>query len=143
MEAFIDEAIDQMGFRDLTRQQLHYLRIISRLQNPSISELAKELRLTKPTVTVLIEKLVEKGYVRKVQSDADRRFSHLHIAEKGEEVHAVFNIAALTAEREIQTFLTKTEQEIFKSILSKIVREYEQKIKTEKGIIHKKIMETL
>jgi DNA-binding MarR family transcriptional regulator len=50
----------------------------------AISYLARELDLTKPTVTVLADKLVDKGYIKRVKSDKDRRSMHLHIDKKGD-----------------------------------------------------------
>ena len=39
--------------------------------------------MSKPTLTVCEDKLIEKGYVIKVQSDEDKRITHLHLTEKG------------------------------------------------------------
>ncbi|MEG2070428.1 MAG: MarR family transcriptional regulator, partial [Bacteroidales bacterium] len=61
--------------------------------NPNITELASEMQLTKPTVTVTIDKLLEKEYVTKVQSDEDRRNSHLHLTEKGKRINDMHEYA--------------------------------------------------
>lgn len=76
-------AKEHYNLQELTLTQMHYLEVMSTLPNPNITELASELQLTKPTVTVALDKLIEKEYVIKVQSDADRRTSHLHLTEKG------------------------------------------------------------
>jgi len=73
----------QLNLRELTLSQMHYLEILNALTNPNVTELATEMQLTKPTVTVAIDKLIQKGYVSKVQSDEDRRSSHLHLTKKG------------------------------------------------------------
>ena len=57
------------------------------LGNPNITELASEMQITKPTVTVGIDKLIERDYVYKVQSDDDRRNSHLHLTDKGRQIN--------------------------------------------------------
>ncbi|NLE32328.1 MAG: MarR family transcriptional regulator, partial [Bacteroidales bacterium] len=76
-------AREQLSITELTTTQTHYLEVISALNNPNITELANAMRLTKPTVTVGIDKLIKLGYVQKIQSDEDRRSSHLHLTDKG------------------------------------------------------------
>lgn len=74
---------------DLTMAQMHYLEIINELENPNVTELATAMSLTKPTVTVAIDRLIQKGYVVKIQSDDDRRSSHLHLTKKGMQINTV------------------------------------------------------
>ena len=64
-------AKEHFGLQELTLTQMHYLEVMNSLQNPNITELASALQLTKPTVTVALDKLIEKEYLVKVQSDAD------------------------------------------------------------------------
>jgi DNA-binding MarR family transcriptional regulator len=73
----------QLNLKELTLSQMHYLEILNALENPNVTELATEMQLTKPTVTVALDKLIQKGYISKVQSDEDRRSSHLHLTKKG------------------------------------------------------------
>ncbi len=84
---------EKFGFSELTITQMHYIEVISRLQNPNVTELAVELKLSKPTVTVGVDRLIEKGYIEKVQSDGDRRNSHLHLTEKGEKINEMHDYA--------------------------------------------------
>ena len=73
--------------QDLTATQFHYLEIIGELENPTLTELAAAMKLTKPSVTTAIDRLVIKGLVRKVHSDIDKRSSHLHLTEIGEQIN--------------------------------------------------------
>lgn len=86
-------AKDHFGLQELSLTQMHYLEVMNSLQNPNITELASALQLTKPTVTVALDKLIEKEYLVKVQSDADRRTSHLHLTEKGRSINNVHEYA--------------------------------------------------
>ena len=86
-------AKEHYNLQELTLTQMHYLEVMSTLTNPNITELASELQLTKPTVTVALDKLIEKEYVIKVQSDADRRTSHLHLTEKGRSINNMHEYA--------------------------------------------------
>jgi DNA-binding MarR family transcriptional regulator len=78
-----EEAKEQFHLLSLTHTQMHYLEIINLLHNPSITELARSLKLSKPTVKVAIDKFIEKDFLYKIQSDEDRRSAHLHLTEKG------------------------------------------------------------
>jgi DNA-binding MarR family transcriptional regulator len=79
-----EAAKEQFHLLNLTHTQMHYLETISLLNNPNITELARSLKLTKPTVKVAVDKFIEKDFLYKMQSDEDRRSTHLHMTEKGE-----------------------------------------------------------
>ncbi len=121
IEKILEETIDQADFSDLTQQQLHYLKIIVKLKNPTLTELAGEVGLTKPTVTVLVDKLTEKGYVKRVHSDEDRRVMHLHIDKKGAKINALREIAHERLAEKIRSGLSETETAILTELLKKIV----------------------
>ncbi len=82
-EQFEVKAMAISELRDLTTRQLHCLEKIADLNNPTSSELAVSLGITKPSVTAIIEKLAEKDYVEKVKSDGDRRMANIHLTKKG------------------------------------------------------------
>ncbi len=93
MSRMEEEAKEQFNFKDLTLTQMHYLEMISELKNPNLTELAAAMKLTKPTITVLVDKLIEKELVYKVQSDADRRSTHLHLTERGKLINQMHEYA--------------------------------------------------
>lgn len=117
-----DETLDIKDFGELTHQQVHYLNTLSKLGNPTLTELANSLRLSKPSVTVLVDKLIQKGYVYKVKSDEDRRSQHLHLAEKGLAFYEAYQQVYDRLSDAIKAKLTPTEVVIFKEILAKIIR---------------------
>ncbi len=91
--AEIEDASRELFNLDLTSRQMYYLEVISRLGNPNITELAAYLSLTKPTVKVAIDRLVERDYVVKTRSDEDRRTAHLHLTEKGKLISQMHDYA--------------------------------------------------
>jgi DNA-binding MarR family transcriptional regulator len=121
VEKVLEETISQADFTDLTQQQFRYLQVIFRMKNPTLTELARELDLTKPTVTVLADKLVEKGYIKRVKSDQDRRSMHLHIDKKGTKIEALREIAYERMAEKISSGLSETETAILTELLRKIV----------------------
>lgn len=55
-----------------------------------MGEIAKKIHRTKPTVTVLVEKLEKSGYVQRIKSDTDARFTRVSLTAKGFELQPVF-----------------------------------------------------
>jgi len=70
----------------LTAKQIGYIDIIEKLDNPNLKEIAEALKLSKPSVTAIVDKLVNNGYVEKFQSDEDRRSFHVHLSAKGKKL---------------------------------------------------------
>jgi DNA-binding MarR family transcriptional regulator len=122
IEKVLEETLDQSDFADLTPQQLQYLKVIVKLKNPTLTELANELDLTKPTVSVLADRLSEKGYIKRVHSDKDRRVMHLHIDKKGTKINALREIAHQKMAEKIRSGLSETETAILTELLKKIVK---------------------
>jgi DNA-binding MarR family transcriptional regulator len=118
-----ETAKEQFDLTGLTLTQLHYLETINTLTNPNLTELAASLKLTKPTVTVAIDKLIEKNYVFKVHSDEDRRSAHLHLTEKGKQINQIHELAHKTISDIICQKLNTEEQQFLIGLLNKILNE--------------------
>jgi DNA-binding MarR family transcriptional regulator len=93
MSQMEENAKEQFNFSELTLTQMNYMEVINNLGNPNLTELATALKLSKPTVTVAVEKLIEKNYLFKVKSDADRRSLHIHLTEKGQSINGMHDFA--------------------------------------------------
>jgi DNA-binding MarR family transcriptional regulator len=98
-QAFQDER-----FAELSMRQMFYLNTIIRIEHPTFSDLARELSVSKPSVTAIVTTLIKKGYVRKVQDDEDRRAFHIVLTPQGvqfEQLHASIHkrLADLLASR--------------------------------------------
>jgi len=72
-------------------RQLEYIDVINKLDNPNLGEIARALKLSKPSVTAIVEKLAGKGYIQKFQSDEDRRSFHVHLSAKGRKLVELHN----------------------------------------------------
>jgi DNA-binding MarR family transcriptional regulator len=80
----IEEEIKlKSDLKNLTAKQLYCIELIHEMNNPTLSELALKLKTTKPSTTVMINRLEEHDYIIKVKSDSDRRTAHVHLTEKG------------------------------------------------------------
>jgi DNA-binding MarR family transcriptional regulator len=115
-----EAAKEQFNFSDLTLTQMNYLETIYQMSNPNLTELASELNLTKPTVKVAIDKLIEKDYIYRVQSDEDRRSAHLHLTEKGKVINYMHDEAHKQMAKMISRNLESSEQAELVNLLEKV-----------------------
>jgi len=111
----------QFNLSNLTHKQLHYLENINRLGNPNITELAIQLKLSKPTVKVAVDKLIEKDYIFKVQSDDDRRSAHIHLTEKGKLINQMHDYAHKRIAEFLNIKLNADELKELVSLLNKVL----------------------
>ena len=116
-----EAAREQFNLTTLTLTQMHYMETISELGNPSITELAANLNLSKPTVKVAVDKLIERNYVLKVQSDDDRRSAHIHLTEKGKLINQMHDYAHKRIAEFISSRLTGEEKECLARMLGKVL----------------------
>lgn len=68
---------------DLTMQQFRVLGFV--VKDPGLTghELGERLGVSAPTASGLVERLVEKGLLKRVDDSTDRRIRRLHITEAG------------------------------------------------------------
>lgn len=123
-----ERAKDEFNTMGLTQTQMHYLETIGQLGNPNMTELATAMKLSKPTVTVAIEKLIEHGCIYKVHSDHDRRTTHLHLTEKGLQLNQTHNFAHRAIAERLSKRLDKQEIETLIELINKSIK-HDKKIK--------------
>lgn len=105
---------------DLTSSQINYLETIGELGNPNITELSVALGVKKPSVTAAVERLITKGCIYKTTSDEDRRSSHLHLTDVGEQVNRRHHIAHEYVAECIRCSLNADEQQKLTELLEKL-----------------------
>jgi len=82
MAALESQAFADERFAELSLRQMYYLGAIIRMVRPTFSGLARELKVTKPSVTAIVGTLIGKGYVRRVRDDEDQRIYHIILTQK-------------------------------------------------------------
>jgi DNA-binding MarR family transcriptional regulator len=115
------QLIEDYQAEGFTARQLEYIDVISKLENPNLGEIAKALKVSKPSVTVIIEKLAAKGYIKKFQSDADRRSFHVHLSAKGKKLAEMHNEAHKKIAELFTSNLANRDLQTLVEILNKVV----------------------
>lgn len=66
----------------LTTMETFCMESIHALGSPTVAEFAAFMRISTPNAAYKVNSLVEKGYIRKLQSRRDRREYHLEVTQK-------------------------------------------------------------
>lgn len=66
----------------LTAIEVLCVEVIYALNNPTIQEFANFAQLSAPNAAYKVNSLVKKGYVKKIQSEVDKREYHLEVTDK-------------------------------------------------------------
>ena len=72
-----EKALKNGPFNDVSITEVHTVEAIGMYEKKTMSEVAKILDITVGTLTVAVNKLVKKDYVRRLKSDGDKRIVFL------------------------------------------------------------------
>ncbi|MTH54275.1 MarR family transcriptional regulator [Bacillus mangrovi] len=116
------EAGVKAGTAKLTINQFHYIDAVHQLGNPTLTEVAERMNFTKASVTAGLNKLISMGYVKKVQSQEDKRVFHVSLTEDGTTLIDAKYQALKKYGEFINGALSKEEAEQLQHILGKLVK---------------------
>ena len=117
---------DRLGFARLTIHQLQYIDAIYQLGEPSITEIAERLKITKASVTTGVNKLLHMGYITKTQSSEDRRVYHVSLTDAGRQLVQAKYQALHEYGEFIRSALSEDEARQFEATIAKLVRLFGQ-----------------
>jgi DNA-binding MarR family transcriptional regulator len=76
-------ALSEGEFKDLSITEIHTIEAIGMYEARSMSEVAKDLKITVGTLTTAINNLVKKQYVERKRVEEDRRVVLIQLTKKG------------------------------------------------------------
>lgn len=79
------EALRQRGIK-LSMNEIHVLEAIEKTKEPTMSNLARRLRVTVGTLTTAMNRLVEKGYATRYRLPEDKRKVYISLTHKAHDV---------------------------------------------------------
>ena len=99
---------------DLTIGELHMLESVGKGKDRrrTISEIAEDLGITLPSVTVAINKLMKKGYVEKVRGEEDARIFYVSLTRMGRKMDSAHRYFHERMVRSIVSGMREEEQQI-------------------------------
>lgn len=112
------EALARSRLSDLSITEIHTIEAIGLLELKSMGELAAQMQMGMSTMTAIIDKLEQKGYVTRTKKD--RRIVLLELTHQGEvarRMHALYHQRMLV---QVLTGLDEQEEDVLISVLSKL-----------------------
>lgn len=92
----------------------------------TMKELADRISRSKPTVTILVDKLVELGHVTKEKNGADGRATHIRLTAKGLALQPVFEEVSQRVNAVVYQNLSESEIVCAEAVLAKVRRNFDQ-----------------
>ena len=107
---------------DLSLHEMHMLECIGKHngQNVTITDLAQDLDITPPSVTAMVKRLENKGFITKSRSGEDARRVCILLTEQGRRAEVAHRLFHRKMVRAITKDLTDTEREAIASGLQKM-----------------------
>jgi len=113
--------IKKHNISGLTSKQIEYLKKFDKRENVTISQLAMELGLSKPTVTEMVKKFIRLDCIQKEQCSHDARVYYLFLTEKGKRIARLEQIANDHFIQRVGSCLSEEDISLLIEILLKVV----------------------
>lgn len=117
--------LEKHGVEGIVPSHGDILACLYQKDHVTMKELAEYIHRTKPTVTVLVNKLVELGYVIREKDIDDNRVTYIRATEKGIGLQPVFEEVSGRLNEIIYAGLTEREGENFEKLLENILRRFQ------------------
>lgn len=115
-----EKALSKGYFKDLSVAEMHTLESIGLYDTKTMSETAASLGVTTGTLTVAVDRLVRKGYIKRRRDDHDRRVVRVQLTRQGKlayRMHHKFH--TLLVDRLVEP-LDEAQRELFLKTLQSI-----------------------
>ena len=103
--------------------KLEFFRRIFELNEPTIGRFAEFLNISQSNATYKVNNLIKKGYLKKQNSDTDRREYHLVLSEKYYNYTDIMRSYVKTVLGRMEESFSKEEIELFSNMLMRISAE--------------------
>lgn len=122
---FMDEQLRKRGITELGFSHIRIIIILHVFKVLSMKEVTEKISKDKSTVTILVNKLEKKGYLRKKVCEEDRRVTYLELEEKVKEIlNIIFEVSDIFQNR-VENILDEEERKMFIKIMSKLIENWE------------------
>lgn len=117
---FIIEELKNNGVEGLVPSHGDILVCLYKNNKMTMKDIANCIHRTKPTVTVLIDKLEKLGYLKRAASDKDSRSTYVILTQKGEDFKATFDQISNNLNKMLNKNLSENEVKLLEELLKKM-----------------------
>lgn len=82
-----EKALITSEYKDISVKDMHIIEAIGMNESRNMSTVAKAISVTVGTLTIAVNNLVKKGYVRRTRSEEDRRVVLISLSDKGKRAY--------------------------------------------------------
>ena len=117
---FIIEELKNNGAEGLVPSHGDILVCLYKNGKMTMKDIANCIHRTKPTVTVLVDKLEKLGYLKREASDEDSRSTNIVLTQKGEDFKVIFEKISEELNKMLYKNLSQEESELIEKLLRKV-----------------------
>ena len=119
---FIIEELKNNGAEGLVPSHGDILVCLYKNGKMTMKDIANSIHRTKPTVTVLIDKLEKLGYLKREDSDEDSRSTNIVLTQKGVDFKVIFEKISKDLNKMLYKNLSLEESELIEKLLRKVIK---------------------
>ncbi len=110
-----------ISIEEITSSQIVILMSLFEEGKISVGKLAEQMKVSGPTVTGLVDRLVDNGYIERKRSTEDRRKVTVDLTKAGRQAVIQFQKGIQKNWEEILRHLTQEEREAYLNIIKKMM----------------------
>ncbi len=118
---FILDSLKRNGIEGLVPSHGDILVVLYKYEKLTMKDIAAKIHRTKPTVTVLINKLEKQGYIKRNKSENDSRITYITLTKKGREFKPMFENISNDLCNILHKNLSANETKVLERILEKMI----------------------
>lgn len=117
---FIIDALKENGAEGLVPSHGDILMCLYTNDKMTMKDIADKIHRTRPTVTVLVDKLEKLGYVKRENAENDSRYTYIVLTQKGKDFKLIFEKISNELNSILYKNLSGEESELLENLLRKV-----------------------
>lgn len=117
---FILQELKSKGITDLAPSHGDILAMLYLHNKLTMKEIAEKIHRTKPTVTILVNKLEKLGFVKREKSNEDSRITYIMLTQKSEDFKPIFEKISKDLNKMLFKNLTTKDVQLLDELLEKM-----------------------
>lgn len=118
---FIIQELNSIGVTDLAPSHGDILVMLYQYNKLTMKDIAEKIHRTKPTVTILVNKLEKLGFVKREKSSEDSRITYIMLTSKSEDFKPIFEKISKDLNKMLFKNLTNNEVQLLDELLEKMI----------------------
>lgn len=118
---FIADELKKNGAEELAPSHGDILVCLYKNSKMTMKDIADTIHRTKPTVTVLINKLEKLGYIKRMPSTEDSRYTYICLTQKGEDFKPIFENISIGLNNMLYKNLSSKDADTIENLLEKVL----------------------